>query len=147
MNIIQEAAAQGRGLVTRSGKRVTIYKGDARGSHSIHGYVEQENWDMPRSWMPDGRLTQACADPGDLTLYSIDEHFPWDMLPGWANHCIFLHNGSWYCGSMEPEYNHDKECVQLAQNAAYYALPEVIIKDILLQVEEENSLFINPKYQ
>lgn len=145
-------------LVTRTGRRVTIYIDKAAGDYPIQGCIHENGFDRIHSWSKYGSGDRPHGD--DLLNYSLENNFPWDMLPGWANHCIFRRDGDWYCGSLEPEWVEEVVGIKIVsgcpvsrgywkvvKNGAYYVLPEVVTKGILICPEDRESLIINPKYK
>lgn len=144
--IVKESEFTGRGLVTRSGKRVGIYTDSALGEKPIHGYVEEKGYHRVMSWFIMGSNTSTGMHNDDIVLYSPDIHFNWDILPGWANACIFRKEGNWVCGSIVPEWKGvDYRTSKLGE---FHILPKVVTDDILItQISDEKSLFINPKYK
>lgn len=143
--IVQQSEVTGRGLVTRSGKRVGIYTDSALGEKPIHGYIEEKGYHRVQSWFIAGSSVSTGAHTDDLVLYNPDMHFNWAILPGWANVCIFIKDGNWVCGSVVPEWKGvDYKTTQLGE---FHILPKIVTDDILLsKIADENSLFINPKY-
>ena len=98
-SIVKQAEFRGRGLVTRSGKRVGIYTDSALGNKPIHGYIMETGWHRFQSWTLEGRSDSHAQNlhNDDLLGYNPEVHFNWDILPGWANACIFRKEGNWVC--------------------------------------------------
>lgn len=144
MNIIQESQAQKRAIVTRNGGRVTIYRTDAPGKYPIHGCLEGRDFPVVASWTLEGEISSG-GKGANLMLYSIEHHFDWDILPGWADMYIFKTKGDWVCSSMAPDWSASEDRWVPHRRGATYVLPEVVTSTILMEVEN-NNLFRNPKY-
>ena len=145
MNIIQEAQAQCRTIVTRRGGKVTIYRTDAPGKYPIHGCIEGGETPTVSAWTLEGEINLG-GKWSDLALYSMQEHFDWGILPGWADMCVFKVGQDWFCSSVVPDWSKKEKRFKLHHSGASYVLPEVVTSTILMEVEERDSLFINPKY-
>lgn len=149
-NIIELSKETGRQIVTKGGKRVTIYTENAAGERSIHGCIHRGTWDAPECWYKDGRNLTGTnkTSPDDLVLYSLEEHFDWSVLPGWANMCLFKVEGYWYCSSAKPVWDGKKNRFTLiSKQSLQYLLPEVVTKEILMDISDEDSFTENPAYR
>lgn len=145
MNVIEEAKRKNAELVTASGFRVTTYTASANHeTHKIHGCVHAPEGDVLVSWTLKGETTSYNSYR--LEPYNILHHFKWSELPGWANLCIFKFRGNWFCSSTKPEWSIQEKRFVLQYGGISYVLPEVVTKYILVEVEDKDSLFLNPKY-
>lgn len=149
-NIIELSKETGRLIVTRGGKRVTIYTENARGEFPLQGSIHNEEFDRVSAWKMDGSNGGRAGEvnSSDLVLYSLEEHFDWSVLPGWANMCLFKGEGDWYCSSAEPVWDGKTNRFKVANKLALqYILPEVVTKEILMDIPDEDSLTVNPAYR
>lgn len=147
-SIVKRAEFTGRGLMTRSGKRVGIYTDSALGDKPIHGYIAEKDWHRLQSWTLAGRSNSGTSiqHNDDILEYNPDIHFNWGILPGWANACIFRKEGNWVCGSIIPEWKGVH--FSASKMGEFHILPKVVTDEILItQISDEKSLFINPKYK
>lgn len=144
--IVKESEFTGRGLMTRSGKHVGIYTDSALGEKPIHGYIEEKGFHRVMSWFIMGSSTSTGIHNDDIVMYSPVTHFNWDILPGWANACIFRKEGNWVCGSIVPTWRGSFYCD--GRLGEFHILPKVVTDDILItNISDEKSLFVNPKYK
>lgn len=148
-SIVELSKELGRQIVTRGGKRVTIYTENAKGEFPIQGSIHNEEFDRVSAWKMDGSNGGRAGElhSSDLVLYSLEEHFDWSVLPGWANLCLFKVDGDWYCSSAKPVWDGETNRFTLInKQSLQYLLPEVITKEILMDIADEDSYTENPKY-
>lgn len=148
INIIDESLESGRGLVTREGNKVRLYRSDAPGAYKIHGTEIRAGVEILRSWTLEGKCSSGLSSY-NLTLYTVENHFPWAYLPEWAKRFVFLMEGRYYCASMRPSFKAtpSETKITLPHDAVYYELPEVITKEIALQLPKERiEVWENPGF-
>lgn len=110
------------------------------------GIIHEQDYDRGAMWSAAGTSNTVLVNDA-LTEYSVEKHFNWRVLPGWANFCIFLGPTKWRYSSVPPEWNSDlAQWVVNNPQAVHGEIPESVAATILWKPERKDSLVTNPKY-